>query len=102
LNSALPEAADLRLRSGRLEILQTLLASWQPYALAQSWKLPGGYDAGVKVLKKKGARIEIDELEHATFTSESYENEGSKSGLSNVGAAQHAPSLVRPGGRRAR
>lgn len=75
---------------GAWELLQTLLASWQPYALEHSWKLPDGFDARVKVMKKKEARIEVDELDHATFTYEFYENGGSKSGLSNVANLTHS------------
>lgn len=75
---------------GAWELLQDLLASWQPYALAHSWKLPDGFDAHVKVMSKKKARIEIDELDHATFTYEFYENEGSKSGLSNAANLTHS------------
>lgn len=75
---------------GAWELLQDLLASWQPYALMHSWKLPDGFDARVKVMKKKEARIEVDELNHASFTYEFYENEGVKSGLSNVANLTHS------------
>lgn len=75
---------------GAWELLQDLLASWQPYALQHSWKLPDGYDARVKVMKKKELRIEVDELDHASFTYEFYENEGSKKGLSNVANVTHS------------
>ena len=82
--------AALVVAPGAWELLQDLLASWQPYALAHSWKLPDGYDARVKVMKKKEARIEVDELDHATFTYEFYENEGTKTGLSNVANITHS------------
>ena len=75
---------------GAWELLQDLLASWRPYALLHAWKLPDGFDARVKVMKKKKARIEIDELNHATFSYEFYENEGAKSGLSNVANLTHS------------
>lgn len=75
---------------GAWDLLQDLLASWQPYALEHSWKLPDGFDARVKVMKKKEVRIEVDELDHATFSYEFYENEGSKSGLSNVANLTHS------------
>lgn len=75
---------------GAWELLQDLLASWQPYALSHGWKLPDGYDALVKVMKKKEVRIEVDELDHATFSYEFYENEGTKSGLSNVANVTHS------------
>lgn len=75
---------------GAWELLQDLLASWQPYALSHSWKLPDGYDARVKVMKKQEARIEVDELDHATFTYEFYENIGLARGLSNVANLTHS------------
>ena len=75
---------------GAWELLQDLLASWQPYALEHSWKLPDGYDARVKVMEKMESRIEVDELDHATFTYEYKENKGSKKGLSNVANVVHS------------
>jgi len=75
---------------GAWELLQDLLASWQPYALSHDWKLPDGFAARVKVMSKKEARVEVDELDHATFTYEFYENQGQKSGLSNVANVTHS------------
>ena len=75
---------------GAWELLQDLLASWQPYALLHSWKMPDGFDARVKVMKKVSTRIEIDELDHASFSYQFYENEGAKSGLSNVANMTHS------------
>jgi hypothetical protein len=75
---------------GAWELLQDLLGSWQPYALEHRWKLPDGFDARVKVMQKKETRIEVDELDHATFTYEYYENEGTKEGLSNVANVVHS------------
>ena len=83
-------AAALVVAPGAWELLQDLLASWQPYALSHQWKMPDGYDARVKVMQKMDARIEVDELDHATFTYEFYENVGSKSGLSNVANMTHS------------
>lgn len=87
--------AAFELAPGAWELLQDLLASWQSYALVHEWKLPDGYDARVKVMKKiespdPRSRIEVDELNHATFTYEYYINEGSKSGLSNVANVIHS------------
>ena len=75
---------------GAWELLQDLLASWQPYALSHEWKLPDGFDARVKVMSKKEARIEVDELDHATFTYEFYENQGQKKGISLPANAIHS------------
>lgn len=83
------EAAN-KVAPGAWELLQDLLGSWQPFALVHQWKLPDGFDARVKVMQKKEARIEVDELDHATFTYEFYENEGTRTGLSNVANVVHS------------
>ena len=75
---------------GAWELLQDLLASWQAYALQHAWKLPDGFDARIKVMKKLDARIEVDELDHATFTYEFFENQGSKTGLANAANVVHS------------
>jgi len=75
---------------GAWELLQDLLASWKPYALSHEWKMPDGFDAKVKVMTKVETRVEVDELDHATFTYEYYENEGQKKGLSNVANVVHS------------
>ena len=75
---------------GAYELLQELLDTWQPYALAHAWKLPDGFDARVKVMQREETRIEVDELDHASFTYEYYVNQGSKKGLSNVANVVHS------------
>ena len=75
---------------GAWELLQDLLASWQPYALSHEWKMPDGFDARVKVMSKKEVRVEIDELAHASFTYEFYENQGQKQGISLPANAIHS------------
>lgn len=82
--------AAYQVAPGAWDLLQELLASWQPYALKHQWKLPDGYDAVVKVMDKINARIEVDELDHSTFTYEFYENKGMKKGLSNVANTVHS------------
>jgi DNA-dependent RNA polymerase len=83
-------AACHQVAPGAWELLQDLLGSWKPYALVHKWKLPDGFDACVKVMSKQEARIEVDELNHATFTYEFYENEGTQKGLSNVANVVHS------------
>lgn len=75
---------------GAWELLQDLLATWKPYALSHQWKMPDGFDVRVKVMTKKEVRIEVDELNHATFSYEFYENNGSRTGLSNAANAIHS------------
>lgn len=82
--------AAYQIAPGAWELLQDLLASWRPYALYHAWKLPDGFDARVKVMVKQEARIEVDELDHATFTYEFYENLGTKKGLSNAANVVHS------------
>ena len=83
------EAANI-VAPGAWELLQDLLATWKPYALYHTWELPDGFNARVKVMQKKELRIEVDELDHSTFTYEYYDNEGSKFGLSNVANVVHS------------
>ena len=82
--------ACMEMAPGAYELLQELLDTWQPYALVHAWKLPDGFDARVKVMKKEECRIEVDELDHASFTYEYYVNQGSKNGLSNVANVVHS------------
>lgn len=82
--------AAQQLSPGAWELLQDLLGAWQANALAHAWKMPDGYDVRVKVMTKKEARIEVDELDHATFTYEFYENEGQKKGISLPANVAHS------------
>jgi hypothetical protein len=82
--------AATEIAPGAWDLLQVLLASWQPWALSHQWQLPDGYEAKVKVMKKVSARIEVEELAGASFTYEFYENEGEKKGLSNVANVTHS------------
>lgn len=54
--------AAKRVAPGACELLEDLRASWRPYALEHSWKLPDGFDAKVKVMQKESIRVEVDEL----------------------------------------
>ena len=75
---------------GSMGLLHELLESWQPFALAHKWVLPDGFTANVKVMDDCDARIEVDELDHATFTYEWKENCGKPKGLSNVANVVHS------------
>lgn len=54
--------AAQKVAPGAWELLQDLLASWQPYALKHSWQMPDGFNVEVKVMSKKEVRVEVDEL----------------------------------------
>ena len=75
---------------GAWELLTVLLESWQPYELFHTWQLPDGFQAKVKVMVRKEARVEVDELDHSTFTYAFMVNEGEKKGLSNVANIVHS------------
>ena len=82
--------AMFKLGPGAVQLLSDLLESWQPYALVHEWHLPDGFHARVKVLQKTEHRIEVDELDHKTFTYTFYENEGEKSGVKNAANIVHS------------
>jgi hypothetical protein len=75
---------------GANEVLQDLLGSWQPYALTHGWKLPDNGHARVKVMEKVECRIEVDELDHATFSYEYYINCGVKKDVKNAANVIHS------------
>jgi hypothetical protein len=81
--------AMYQLCPGACELLQALLASWQPYALEHSWVLPDGFQARVKVMQKVEQRIEVDELA-SSFTYVYYENEGEEKGVKNAANVVHS------------
>lgn len=78
---------------GAWDLLQDLLASWQDGALEHTWKLPDGFDARIKVMSKiEDVRIEVDELDHATFSYEFYVNQGKRKG--EEGTKSNAANVV--------
>lgn len=82
--------AAMTVAPGAWDLLQDLLASWQPYTLVHEWDLPDGYHARIKVMEKVETRIAVDELDKASFTYEYYINKGSKKGLSNAANVVHS------------
>lgn len=87
--AAFYEAAR-QIAPGAWELLHDLLASWQPFTKMHTWQLPDGFEAKVKVMQKVETRIEVDELDHATFTYEYYVNEGTEKGLSIAANVVHS------------
>lgn len=67
---------------GAVIAMEELLGSWQSFAPTHNWMLPDGFEAKCKVMSPVDVKIEIDELDHATFTHRFYENEGTERGLS--------------------
>lgn len=75
---------------GASELMRILLGTWQPYATTHDWVMPDGFHVKCPVLVPVDVKIEVDELDHSTFTHRFYENEGTEKGLSNAANATHA------------
>lgn len=75
---------------GAWDLIGVLLDSWKPYALDHSWKLPDGFDAKVKVFDQTTIRIEVDELEHTSFTYQFSEHKGVKRSKCNAANIVHS------------
>lgn len=76
---------------GACQLLQALIESWQPWAKGHAWELPDGYQALVRTKKKiENARIEVDELAHASFSYTYYVNEGARRGVKNAANVIHS------------
>lgn len=68
--------------TGAMEAMADIQSCWQGDALAHSWVLPDGHTAHVPVMVAVDKKIEVDELNHATFTHRAYINSSQESGIS--------------------
>lgn len=75
---------------GPVELLQALLDSWNPYSTYHHWVLPDGFNAVVKVMQPDEHRIEVEELDRASFTYMFYENKGKKKDVKNAANVIHS------------
>lgn len=70
--------------------MSSLLDTWQSGALSHDWVMPDNFHVHIKVMESKETRIEVDELNHAKFTTYVKVNQGSKKGLANVANIIHS------------
>lgn len=82
--------AAMEVAPAAFQLMSDLLDTWQPYALSHNWVMPDNFHVNIKVLQQKETRIEVDELNHATFTTYVNINEGSEKGLANVANTIHS------------
>jgi hypothetical protein len=75
---------------GACELLEIFLGSWQAYTLSHSWKLPDGFTVIVPVMVQTDSKIEVDELDHASFTYRHEINCGTETGLSLAANTIHS------------
>lgn len=82
--------ANWTVAPGACELMEDLMGAWQPFALVHQWNLPDGFHARVKVIEETDVKVEVDELNHATFTHRFKENKGTKKGLSIAANIVHS------------
>lgn len=75
---------------GAVEAMQDLLSLWQSDVLQHHWIMPDGHNAVVKVVEEESKKIEVDELNHATFTHNVYVNKPSEFGISIAANIVHS------------
>lgn len=75
---------------GACKMISVLKLAWRPYALKHAWILPDNHHAEVPVEEMVDTKIEIDELEHTTFSYTYSVNKGSKKGLSLIANVTHS------------
>lgn len=75
---------------GAIEVMNDIQSCWNPTTLAHTWTLPDGHTAYVPVMVAEDKKIEIDELEHRSFTHRAYINEPSQSGVSLAANVVHS------------
>jgi hypothetical protein len=74
---------------GAVKLLGELRNAWIPFAKFHTSTLPDGFVARMKVMEEVKSRLEVDELDHATFTYIYYVNEGKEKGLSLIANTVH-------------
>lgn len=82
--------ATERVAEGAFNLLDDLMDTWKPFALAHEWTLPDGHYVNIKVMETVEKRLEIDELNHYQMTAMYQVNQGSKKGVSNVANVIHS------------
>lgn len=81
--------AAMTIAPGAFKLMDELLESHRPFALQHTLVFPDGFVSLMKVMEKKETRIEVDELDHATFTLQYKVNEGTERGRANVANTIH-------------
>jgi len=75
---------------GAVEAMNDIQSCWNPNVLVHEWTLPDGHTAYVPVLEAVDKKIEIDELEHCSFTHRAYINKESTYGISLAANVVHS------------
>jgi DNA-directed RNA polymerase len=70
------------LTPGAMMAMDLMQSCWNPLGLSHSWTLPDEHHVDVKVMVPVDRRVELDELDHASFTHRTYQNRPQDNGLS--------------------
>ena len=70
--------------------MELSLASWQKWAEYHAWEMPDGFTVFIPVMVQVETKIEVDELDHATFTYVHEVNQGTEAGLSLAANTIHS------------
>lgn len=76
--------------TGAYEAMSDIAGCWNTEALEHSWVLPDNHHVHVKVMEYDEKRIEVDELDHATFTYRYKVNQPSTYGRSLAANVVHS------------
>lgn len=75
---------------GAMNVMAAMQEGWQSSGLRHQWTLPDGHTASIKVMVALDKKIEIDELDHATFTHRAYVNMAEENGISLAANITHS------------
>lgn len=75
---------------GAMECMMDIQGCWNPEALEYKWTLPDDHTVVMKVMTSVSKKIEVDELDHATFTYIAEVNAPVKKGLSLAANVTHS------------
>lgn len=75
---------------GAWEVMQDIQSCWNPNVLSHTWVMPDGHTSHVKVMVEEDRRVEIDELDHASFTYRTFINAPSEYGISLAANVTHS------------
>ena len=67
-----------------------MIGSWQPFDEYHTWIMEDGFNVYIPVIKERVIKVEVDELDHATFSHIIREVEGTESGLSLAANITHS------------
>jgi len=82
--------ANKQVAPGAVELMDVLLSSWQAYELSHDWVMPDGFTVHCPTMVATEDKIEVDELDHASFKYVYKINWGTEKGLSIAANTIHS------------